>query len=418
MTLQEFLAGSLTAEERAEREAIWQSSSSGGGNVYGYEFGQSHPSYPGSVIVGHRYVNGARDYYIQPMDRSLNPFWFSEGPVTGAEAEGEEGAGDGEGEGGLEQPYPELELPRYETYGGLYPYTEMPTYEPFQMPYPTLQLPRYTAFPEAFPELGALYGQAEDVIGRMLRGEGLSLPVEELMTAYTEEERLAMEKYMPELREYWGEKNLLRSGMEREAEREAVTKAAAGRGTYRAQLEKESVIRTQEGIVTALNMAMEHVGMGYEAQRDAWQAAMGEYTKVYQYEIAADIGEYEADARAWDAALGEYTKVFASNVDATTFGQAIQEKAYSAGVSEYTKVYDSLFRATGDEYGADVQAFEAAWREMDTVRQLEFQKWMYQLQADIQMAIAKMELSSAQKQSIWGAIGTIFGSIIGAMIPG
>jgi len=409
VTLQEFLAGSLTAEERAEREAIWQSSSSGGGDVYGYEFGQAHPSYPGSVIVGHRYVNGIRDYYIQPMDRSLNPFWFSEGPVTGAEGEGEEGAGDGEEEGGVEQPYPELELPRYETYGGLYPYTEMPTYEPFEAPYPTLQLPRYTAFPEAFPELGALYGQAEDVIGRMLRGEGLGLPVEELMTAYTEEERLAMEKYMPELREYWAGKDLLRSGMEREAERGAVERAGAARGTYRAQLEKESVIRTQEGIVTALNLAMEHAGMGYEAQRDAWQAAMGEYTKVYQYEIAAGIGEYEADARAWDAALGEYTKVFASNVGATTFGQAIQEKAYSAGVSEYTKVYDSLFRATGDEYGADVQAFEAAWREMDTVRQMEFQKWQIEFQAELQIELQKMGYNSQERQSLMNTIYNVLG---------
>jgi len=322
-------------------------------------------------------------------------------------------------EGGAEEGgYPELELPRYETYGGLYPYTEMPTYEPFQVPYPTLQLPRYAAFPQAFPELGALYGQAEDVIGRMLRGEGLGLPVEELMTAYTEEERLAMEKYMPELREYWAGKDLLRSGMEREAERGAVERAGAARGTYRAQLEKESVIRTQEGIVTALNLAAEHVGMGYGAQRDAWQAAMGEYTKVYQYEIAAGIGEYEADARAWDAALGEYTKVFASNVDATTFGQAIQERAFSVGRDEYQRVYQSLFQATGSEYQASVGAFEAAWREMNTVRQMEFQEMMWTLEADLRRQLAEMGYSAQQTSSIWGAIGTIIGGALAGPIGG
>lgn len=269
-------------------------------------------------------------------------------------------------------PYPSLTLPRYQAFGAEYPVSDLPVYEPFPSPYPTLELPKYQQFPVEYPKLGPMYEQAEDVISRMLKGEGLGLPVEELMAAYTEEERIAMEEYMPKLREYWGEKGLLRSGMEREAEREATRKAGAARGTYRAQLEKESVIRQQEGIVKGLDLAMQHLNLGYGAQTDAWQAANREYTKVYESEIMVGTAHYEASTRAWDAAMTEYTKAFSSEVASTEFGQRIQEASFNVGRDEYQRVYQSAYSGGLDEWKADAQGFEAAWREFDTFRRLLF----------------------------------------------
>jgi len=342
-------------------------------------------------------------------------------------------------------PYPTLTLPRYQAFGAEYPVSDLPIYEPFPQAYPTLQLPIYQQFPVEYPELPPLYGEAEDVISRMLTGEGLGLPVEELMAAYTEEERLAMEEYMPELREYWGGKNLLRSGMEREAEREATRKAGAARGTYRAQLEKESIIRQQDGIVIGVNLAMQHVGIGYGAQRDAWNAAMTEYTKVYQSEIQTGLAHFDAATRAWDAAMTEYTKTFSSEVAATEFGQRIQEMAFNVARDEYQRVYQSAYSGGLAEWEAEAQGWEAAWREFSTFRdllygwgQMEYKSafefeflsrqqafefeflrlqqehavMMQELKYEFEMELKRMGYDSQERQSIWGALGTIIGSII------
>jgi len=337
-------------------------------------------------------------------------------------------------------PYPTLTLPRYQAFGAEYPVSDLPVYEPFPSAYPTLELPIYQQFPVEFPELPPLHREAEDVISRMLTGEGLGLPVEELMAAYTEEERIAMEEYMPELREYWAEKNLLRSGMEREAERLATRKAAAARGTYRAGLEKESVIREQEGIVTGLNLAMEHVGITYGAQSDAWQAANREYTKVYESEIMVGTAHFEASTRAWNAAMNEWTKVFSSEVAATEFGQRIEEMVFNVARDEYQRVYQSAYSGGLDEWRADAQGWDAAWREFDTFRNLLFD-WatmgagfefqyeflsrqqefkvrfaeithqydliMFELRAKLEIELKRMGLSSQERQSIWNTIGDL-----------
>jgi len=365
-----------------------------------------------------------------------------------AEVEGEVGIGEAEREAWEQRygvPYPTLTLPRYQAFGAEYPVSDLPVYEPFPSPYPTLQLPIYEQFPVEYPELGEMYGEAEDVIGRMLRGEGLGLPVEELMAAYTEEERLAMEEYMPELREYWAGKDLLRSGMEREAERLATRKAAAARGTYRAGLEKESVIRQQEGIVTGLQLAMQHLNLGYGAQTDAWQAMNREYTKVYQSEITVGTAHFEASTRAWDAAMTEYTKAFSSEVAATEFGQRIEEMIFNVARDEYQRVYQSAYSGGLDEWKADAQGWDAAWREFDVVRRLlfdwasmkagyefeyefqsrsqafqfeflrlehEFDKIMFELEAALEIELKKMGLSSEERRSIWETIG---GLIIGGI---
>jgi len=258
-----------------------------------------------------------------------------------------------------------------------------------------------------------------------------------------------MEEYMPELREYWGGKNLLRSGMEREAEREATRKAGAARGTYRAQLEKESIIRQQDGIVTGVNLAMQHVGIGQAAQGDAWQAAMTEYTKVYSSEIQTGMAHFDASTRAWDAAMTEYTKTFSSEVAATEFGQRIQEMAFGVARDEYQRVYQSAFQGGLSEFDADARGWDAAWREMSTFRDLlfnwatmgagfefqyeflsrqqafqfeflqlqqEFQTMMWHLEAELRRELAEMGYDAQQTSSIWNAIGSIIGSVITASI--
>lgn len=301
----------------------------------------------------------------------------------------------------FEEPTPELELPRYQPYAAPYPYRELPIYEPFAVPYPTLELPRYEAFPTEFPTLGPLYGEAGDVISRLLSGEY----VEGLMEPYIAAEQQAMKEYMPALREHWAGRDLLRSGMEREAERGAVTKAGIARGQYRAELEKE-------GVLTGLNLAMEYTGMGYGAQKDAWSAAQTEYTRVYQSEVAAGTAEYQASTNAWNAALNEYTKIFTSQLGATQFAQGIAEKSYTAALGEYTKVYDSAFAGTGSEYQASWQAWQAAQAEYARIQQLEFNEWMVRFQADLERELAKMGYDAQQTASIWGAVGTIIGGLL------
>jgi len=430
-----------TVEERGELE--WPSSH----EFRIHDWSDPFKSYIEGVISGGagemaKYLQGVYGAWIEAAEE--------EGGDGGEPAPGEPTAAEKEAwEQRYGVPYPTLTLPRYQAFGAEYPVSDLPIYQPFPQAYPTLELPLYQQFPVEYPQLGPMYGQAEDVIGRMLRGEGLGLPVEELMAAYTEEERLAMEEYMPELREYWSEKNLLRSGMEREAERLATRKAAAARGTYRAELEKESVIREQEGIVTGLQLAMDHLNLGYGAQTDAWQAMNREYTKVYESEIMVGTAHFDAATRAWDAAMTEYTKVFSSEVANTEFGQRIQEAAFAVARDEYQRVYQSAYSATSDEYQAQTQAYDAAYNEFNTFRRLlfdwatmgagfefqyefqsrsyafqfeylrlqqEFDKMMAEIKHEYDMELQRMGYNSQERQSIWNTIGSIIIGGIGLIL--
>lgn len=300
--------------------------------------------------------------------------------------------------------YPQLQLPRYAAYGAQYPFSQLGIYQPFGAAYPELRLPRYERFGEGYPELGELYPQAGDVIGRLLRGEGLALPTEELMEAYTAEEKRALEEYMPELREYWAEKGLLRSGMARGEEEEAITRAATARGTYRAELEKESAIRVQEGIIQGLGLAMQYTGMGYEAQVGAWQAANTEYQREYTSAIQAGLAESEARERGWAAMSQEYVRQFTSSIEATRFAQDIKERSYASAQSEYRKVYDSAVAAGQSEWEAQARAQDAYRAEYARVQTLEFTEWETRFRAEIDIKLAEMGYKAEQRQSIWDAI--------------
>lgn len=317
----------------------------------------------------------------------------------------------------FEDEYPELKLPRYEPFGEKYPWTELDIYQPYGEAYPEVNLERYKAFQQAYPELG-MFPEAGEAIQRLLSGEGLRLPIEELMGAYTAEEKRALEEYMPQIRESWAGRGLLRSGMAREAEEEAVTKAATARGTYRAELEKESAIRVQEGLIQGLGLAMQLTGMEYQAQVGAWSAAQGEYEKEYQSALQAGIAESEARERGWAAANQEYVRQFTSGIDATKFAQGIRERAYEAGRNEYQKVYDSAIAAGISEYQAQAQAWQAAQAEYARIQQMEYGEYMWQLEAELRRELAEMGYDAQQTSSIWGSIGTIIGTIIGGAVGG
>lgn len=316
------------------------------------------------------------------------------------------------------QDFPGLDVSTYEGFGGEYPFGGIPVYDPFGEPYPGMDLPRYEEFRQPFPELGGLYGEAEDLIGRLLRGEEAGIPVEEIMSAYSAEEQRALEEYMPEIRESWAERGLLRSGMARESEREAVLESAERRATKRAGLMKEDVLLQRQSMVTGIGLAMQHLGMGYDAQKDAYTAASNEYTKVYQSALQAGIAEGEAAERAWGAANQEYARQFASQVDATKFSQEIKERAYESARDEYSKVYRSQLEIGLAEFEAQAAAWEAARTEYARIQQMEFQKKMIEMEQKFQKEMQDAGISASNTQSIWGSIGGIIGSIFGGPIGG
>ena len=310
-------------------------------------------------------------------------------------------------------PYPGLTLPRYGGYNKQYPYSDMPLYSQYGQAFPSLDMPVYEQFGQEYPTLGEMFDVSGDVIQKMLKGEITELPVEELMSAYTAEEQRALEEYFPKLREYWSSKEMLRSGMAQKAERGALAESAERRATYKAGLEKESAIRQQEGIITGLNLAMQYTGIEYGAQSDAWNAAQGEYVRVYQSLVNKGLSEYQADAQAWDAGMNEFTKVFQSKVQQTAFAQGIKEKAYSAARDEYYKVYQADLQAGMSEYQAKEHAWQAGYQVYNDNANRELQTWMTEYEAELrrELELAGYEASKAS------SIVTIIGSIIIALLP-
>lgn len=318
----------------------------------------------------------------------------------------------------FQKDFPGLDISTYEAFGEGYPFGGIPVYDPFGEPYPGMELPRYEEFRQPFPELGGLYQEAEDLIGRLLRGEEAGIPVEEIMEAYTAEERRALEEYMPEIRETWAERGLLRSGMAREAEREAVLESAEKRATKRAGLMKEDVLLQRQSMVTGIGLAMQHLGMGYDAQKDAYTAANNEYTKVYQSSLQAGMAEGQASERAWQAANQEYARQFASQVDASKFSQEIKERAYQSARDEYSKVYRSQLEVGLAEFEAQAAAWQAAQQEYARIQQMEFQKKLFDLEQKFNREMQAAGISASNTQSIWGSIGTILGGALAGPIGG
>ncbi len=314
--------------------------------------------------------------------------------------------------------FPGIDISTYEEFGGQYPFGNIPVYDPFGQPYPELDLERYKAFEQPFPKMGELYGEAEDLIGKLLRGEQAGIPVEEIMEAYSAEERAALEEILPEIRESWAERGLLRSGMARESERKEVLASARRRATKRADLMKEDVLLQRQSTVTGLGLAMQITGMGFDAQKDAYSAANNEYTKVYQSSIQAGMAEGEASERAWNAANQEYARQFASQIDSAKFSQEIKERAYEASRDEYTKVYRSQLEIGQTEFQAQALAWEAAQKEFARIQQMEFQRWMTKMEQKFQKAMTDAGVSANNTSSIWGSIGTIVGSIFAGPIGG
>jgi len=190
-------------------------------------------------------------------------------------------------------------------------YSTMPIYQLYGVEYPELELPTYTPYGEEYPEYGgALTEQAEDVISRMLSGQVGTLPVEELMEAYSEQRRAALEEYLPKIRESWAARGLLRSGMAAQQELEAAQKAARDEALMRAQLERESIQRQQDFMRAGLPLAAQMEQARFGAQQAAYEAARDEAYRAYQSALQAGMSEWEAQQAAWQAGREEYQTQF------------------------------------------------------------------------------------------------------------
>lgn len=208
-----------------------------------------------------------------------------------------------------------------------------PSYNPFELQYPTLNLPTYQAYGAAYPTLGGpLYGQTQDVIGQLLRGEIGELPVEDIMGAYGAQQKRSLGEYMPKLRESWAERGLLRSGMAAGQEQEAASKSAEAMASTRAGLEKESALLKQQAIQGAIGPAMQMTQMQYGAQQASYDAARDEYTKVYQAAVNEGKSEYQARQDAYNASYAEFTrqKQEQFNVWRSELEAALTQQGYSA----------------------------------------------------------------------------------------
>jgi len=223
-----------------------------------------------------------------------------------------------------------------------------PTYNPFELPYPELQMPTYQPYGAMYPTLGGpLYGQTQDVIGRLLRGEIAELPIEDIMGAYRTEQQRALGEYMPKLRESWAERGLLRSGMASGQELESAAKASEAIATTRAGLAKESALLKQQAIMGAVGPAMQMTQMQYGAQQSAYNAARDEYTKAYQAAVDAGGTNYQASQDAYNAAYTEFTRRRSEQMEIwrVEFEGQMQRRGYSAQQSA------ALWQAVGNILG-------------------------------------------------------------------
>jgi len=320
--------------------------------------------------------------------------------------------------------FPTYTAPTYQPFGQPFPELgQLPQYQPFGQPYPELELPRYQAYQGAYPTLGGLYGQTQDVIGKLLSGEITELPVEDIMEAYTAEQKRVLGEYMPKLRESWAARGLLRSGMAAGQEREAIEKAAEAAATTRAGLEKESALLRQQGIQAALGPAMQHARMGYEAELGAYQAGLSEYEKEYQSNLQAGMAENEAKERAWKALEDQYGKAYTSQLQNIMAQYTAQKEAYDAARDEYHRAYEAAVAAGKDEYTARRDAYIAAYDEFKRQRQEAFNVWSQQMSAAIEERLVQLGVDADEAArrantftNLLAGIGYGIGGPVGGLI--
>lgn len=206
---------------------------------------------------------------------------------------------------------PWLKLPGYEPYGPGFPGYTGVSYSPYQGTYPTYD-----------PYTGALLSQGEDVIGQMLRGEGVGIPYESeqyqrAMGRITEAERMGQE----ELTRQAARGGRIESGLYG-AEQTGLTETAM---KERGRVAQEFAVKTAEmqqaareaGVPMALGYGQfgaQQAQMQQESQERAWQAYNMEYTKVYEAARARGLDEYEAEKEAHQAGLGEYRTTYESAI--------------------------------------------------------------------------------------------------------
>ena len=307
--------------------------------------------------------------------------------------------------------YPALDIPTYEEYAAQFPSNQLPTYKEYQAQFPQLTVERYEEYAREYPGLGDMFELSEAGIRQLMENTGL--PVEQLMKAYTAEEKAALDEYLPQLREQWSSVGLLRSGMTAAQELKAVGESARRRATTRAELERENVILQQQGLQAGIQLAMQHAGMGYEVAADAFRTGQEEYQKAHDSAVQAGLSEYEAKVQGYNAQIDEYTKKFVSSVEATRFVQQMEERAFETARQEYQKVFDSQVAKGLTEFEAEQAAYEAGQSEYARVQQLEFDKWQTEYVEEMKKYLMELGFSAQQAAAASQGWGNIFGTLLG-----
>ncbi len=307
--------------------------------------------------------------------------------------------------------YPTLTIPTYEEYAGQFPAGQLPTYEEYQKQFPELTLERYKEYGKEYPGLGEMFELSEAGIRQLMNSTGL--PVEELMRAYSAEEKTLLDEYLPQLREQWSARGLLRSGGTVKQELKAVGESARKMATTRAELEKESYILKQQSLQAGIGLAMQHAGMGQTVSAEAFRVGQQEYQKAHDSAIDAGKSEYQAKVAGYNAQIDEHIRQFASSVEAEKFVQGIEERAFQASREEWQKVFDSQVAKGLTEFEAEQAAYNAGQAEYARIQQLEFDKWETEYVEEMKKYLMELGFSAQQAQAAAQGWGGIFGTIIG-----
>lgn len=268
------------------------------------------------------------------------------------------------------------------------------------------QLGDYPVYGGYEDELGV---EARDVIGQMLRGEGVGIPEEAIqyqqaMGRITAAERVGHEELTKQL------ERAGRTGMGlAPAEHAELTQTMAGE---RVGVAQEFAIKTAE------------------MQQEAKMAAIPMALAQQQFGREGTVLVQESRERAWGAETSDLFQEYASKLEVATTDydmrtaqnemiQAGQERAWGAAQEEYTKVYQSAKEAGKDEYDAERDGWEAALRQyemlFESIRTAALQELAIVMQARQWSEARYLAAKGVQaaRPGFWDYIGMALGGFAG-----
>ena len=101
-----------------------------------------------------------------------------------------------------------------------------------------------------------------------------TLPIEDIMGGYEQQAMGGFQQWLPESRDYWSNKGLLRSGMARGAELERMQDIQMGLGTLRSGLMQTGWQAEQQRWLTQFQSAVQYelkrMGLSAQATQSLW----------------------------------------------------------------------------------------------------------------------------------------------------